>query len=85
MMTDLTGFSRRVAEYGIINFLQTIYDSERMLLQVIEQHEDFLLKTDGDSLLVIFANRKKALQCAIVMPQVLVPYNEAKVEQEKSI
>ena len=83
MMTDLAGFSRRVAEYGIIHFLQTIYESERLLLPVIEQHEGFLLKTDGDSLLVIFRKPQKALQCAIVMQQVLVPYNEAKVEQEK--
>ncbi len=44
MMTDLAGFSRRVAEYGIIHFLQTIYESERLLLPVIEQHEGFLLK-----------------------------------------
>ena len=83
MMTDLAGFSRRVAEYGIIHFLQTIYESERLLLPVIEQHEGFLLKTDGDSLLIIFRKPQKALQCAIVMQQVLVPYNEAKVEQEK--
>lgn len=83
MMTDLAGFSRQVAEYGIIHFLQTIYESERLLLPVIEQYEGFLLKTDGDSLLVIFRKPQKALQCAIVMQQVLVPYNEAKVEQEK--
>lgn len=83
MMTDLAGFSRRVAEYGIIHFLQTIYESERLLLPVIEQHEGFLLKTDGDSLLVIFRKPQKALQCAMVMQQVLVPYNEAKLEQER--
>ncbi|MDI1299828.1 adenylate/guanylate cyclase domain-containing protein [Methylotenera sp.] len=83
MMTDLAGFSRRVAEYGIIHFLQTIYESERLLLPVIEQHEGFLLKTDGDSFLVIFRKPQKALQCALVMQQILVPYNEAKLEQER--
>ena len=83
MMTDLAGFSRRVAEYGIIHFLQTIYESERLLLPVIEQHEGFLLKTDGDSFLVIFRKPQKALQCAIVMQQTLIPYNKAKLEQEK--
>ncbi|MDP3777923.1 adenylate/guanylate cyclase domain-containing protein [Methylotenera sp.] len=83
MMTDLAGFSRQVAEYGIIHFLQTIYESERLLLPVIEQHEGFLLKTDGDSLLVIFRKPQKALQCALVMQQVLTPYNEAKLEQER--
>ncbi|ACT49227.1 adenylate/guanylate cyclase domain-containing protein [Methylotenera mobilis] len=83
MMTDLAGFSRRVAEYGIIHFLQTIYESERLLLPVIEQHEGFLLKTDGDSFLVIFRKPQKALQCAMVMQKVLVPYNQAKLEQER--
>ncbi|NOS98173.1 MAG: adenylate/guanylate cyclase domain-containing protein [Methylotenera sp.] len=83
MMTDLAGFSRRVAEYGIIHFLQTIYESKRLLLHVIEQHEGFLLKTDGDSFLVIFRKPQKALQCAMIMQQTLIPYNAAKVEQEK--
>jgi len=83
MMTDLAGFSRRVAEYGIIHFLQTIYESERLLLPVIEQHEGFLLKTDGDSFLVIFRKPQKALQCALVMQQILISYNEAKLEQER--
>jgi len=83
MMTDLAGFSRRVAEYGIIHFLQTIYESERLLLPVIEQHEGFLLKTDGDSFLVIYRKPQKALQCALVMQQTLIPYNEAKLEQER--
>ncbi len=83
MMTDLAGFSRRVAEYGIIHFLQTIYESERLLLPVIEQHEGFLLKTDGDSLLAIFRKPNKALQCALAMQQTLIPYNETKLEQEK--
>jgi len=83
MMTDLAGFSRRVAEYGIIHFLQTIYESERLLLPVIERHEGFLLKTDGDSFLVIFRKPQKALQCALVMQHTLIPYNETKLEQER--
>lgn len=83
MMTDLAGFSRQVAEYGIIHFLQTIYESEHLLLPVIEQHEGFLLKTDGDSLLVIFRKPQKALQCALVMQQLLISYNESKLEQER--
>lgn len=30
MFTDLAGFSRRVAEFGIIHFLQTIFESQRV-------------------------------------------------------
>lgn len=82
MMTDLAGFSRRVAEFGIIHFLQTIFESERLLLPVIEQHEGFLLKIEGDSFLVIFRQPQKALQCSIAMQQVLAEYNQTKLEQE---
>jgi hypothetical protein len=32
MFTDLSGFSRGVAKFGIIHFLQTIYESERILI-----------------------------------------------------
>src|SRR5215475_13896187 len=39
MATDLAGFSRRVAEFGIIHFLQTIHESERILVPVrSEEH-----------------------------------------------
>ena len=31
MFTDLSGFSRQVAEFGIIHFLQMIYESHRLL------------------------------------------------------
>lgn len=83
MFTDLSGFSRRVAEFGIIHFLQTIYESERLLLPVVESHDGFVLKTEGDSLLVIFRNANKALQCAISMQQVLQEYNQTQLDEEK--
>ena len=62
MFTDLSGFSRNVAKFGIIHFLQTIYESERLLIPIIEDHDGILLKAEGDSLLVIFRNAAKALQ-----------------------
>lgn len=83
MFTDLSGFSRRVAEFGIIHFLQTIYESERLLVPVIEDHDGILLKSEGDSLLVIFRNAQKTLQCAIAMQAVLADYNESRPEEEK--
>lgn len=83
MFTDLVGFSRMVKEYGIIHFLQTIYESERLLLPVIEQHEGFLLKVEGDSMMLVFRNPNKALHCAISMQHVLVDYNTTKSDEEK--
>lgn len=83
MFTDLSGFSRGVAKFGIIHFLQTIYESERLLIPVIEDNDGILLKVEGDSFLVIFRNVKKALQCCISMQRTLKEYNENKPDEEK--
>lgn len=83
MFTDLSGFSRGVAKFGIIHFLQTIYESERILIPIIEDHDGILLKVEGDSFLVIFRNVRKALQAAVHMQRVLKTYNADKVDEEK--
>jgi class 3 adenylate cyclase len=82
MATDLAGFSRRVAEFGIIHFLQTIHESERILVPVIEAHDGILLKVEGDSFLVIFRNTQKALRAAIEMQKTTQRYNRAKTPEE---
>jgi adenylate cyclase len=83
MFTDLSGFSRRVAEFGIIHFLQTIHESERLLIPVIDTHDGFVLKVEGDSFLAIFRNAHKCLQCALAMQQTVNDYNLARLEEEK--
>jgi len=83
MFTDLSGFSRRVEEFGIIHFLQIIHESERLLIPVIEDHEGILLKLEGDSFLVIFRNPQKALKCAIGLQQLLAGYNLGRLPEEQ--
>jgi len=83
MFTDLSGFSRGVEKFGIIHFLQTIYESERLLLPLIENFDGILLKVEGDSLLVIFRNVNKAVRCAVEMQGVLKKYNETQSDEEK--
>jgi len=83
MFTDLSGFSRGVAKFGIIHFLQTIYESERLLVPVIEDHDGILLKSEGDSLLVIFRNVVKAIQSCRKMQEVLREYNADKPAEEQ--
>ncbi len=75
MATDLAGFSRGVAEFGIIHFLQTIYEAERLLVPVVENHDGILLKTEGDSFFVIFRNVPNALHAAIEMQRTTHRYN----------
>jgi class 3 adenylate cyclase len=83
MFTDLSGFSRNVAEFGIIHFLQTIYEAERILVPIVEAHDGILLKVEGDSFLVIFRNVQKGLQSAIAMQRALVKYDADKSDAEK--
>ncbi len=83
MFTDLSGFSRRVAEFGIIHFLQTICEAERLLLPVINESDGILLKVEGDSFLVIFRNPRKAVQCSLAMQRTLADYDRDKPEEDK--
>ncbi|MFA6508477.1 MAG: adenylate/guanylate cyclase domain-containing protein [Treponemataceae bacterium] len=83
MFTDLSGFSRGVAKFGIIHFLQTIHESERLLIPRIEDHDGILLKVEGDSFLVIFRNAEKALNCSIDMQRTLAEYNKDKAEEDR--
>ncbi len=83
MFTDLAGFSRRVAEFGIIHFLQTIHEAQRILVPCIERHDGILLKTEGDSLLVIFRSAARALECALAMQRTARDYNRDRDDAEK--
>jgi len=83
MFTDLSGFSRGVAKFGIIHFLQTIQESERLLIPVIEDYDGILLKSEGDSLLVIYRKVDKAIECCHQMQHVLQDYNRDKSPEEQ--
>ena len=83
MFTDLSGFSRGVAKFGIIHFLQTIHESERVLIPVIDDNDGILLKVEGDSFLVIFRNVGKALMAAIAMQRLLATHNVGKEAEEQ--
>lgn len=83
MFTDLSGFSKKTAKFGIIHFLQTIYESEVILEPIIEKHDGFLLKTEGDSMLIIYRNPDKALSSAIEMQESLKEYNKQKDEEDQ--
>lgn len=83
MFTDLSGFSRHVAEFGIIHFLQVIHESKRILFPCIDEHDGVLLKMEGDSMLLIFRRAQSALDCAISMQRALADYNQRRPAAEK--
>ena len=84
MFTDLSGFSRNVAQFRNHPLsLQTIYESEQLLVPIIADHDGILLKTEGDSFLVIFRNVDKALQSAVNMQRLLMDHNVGKAPEEQ--
>ncbi|PKL75014.1 MAG: adenylate cyclase [Candidatus Melainabacteria bacterium HGW-Melainabacteria-1] len=83
MFTDLSGFSRRVKEFGIIHFLQTIYESHRILVPQIDAFNGILIKVEGDSLMVLFKQPQRALDCAIAMQQALHKHNRHRLPEEQ--
>ena len=83
MFTDLVGFSRRVAEFGITHFLQTIYESQKLFVPCIDHYDGILLKLEADSMLVIFRNVRKAIECAVHMQKCAKAYNKNKEAAEK--
>ena len=82
MFTDLIGFSRNVAEFGIVQFLQTIHISHQLLVPCLERGAGILLKTEGDSMLVIFRRPHDAVHAAIDMQRCLAAYNAARPRAE---
>lgn len=83
MFTDLSGFSRSVEKFGIVHFLQIIYESERLFFGIIRDHDGIVVKSEGDSLLVIFRRPEKALLCALDMQQRLKTYNQGLSAEEQ--
>jgi adenylate cyclase len=83
MFTDLSGFSRFVADFGIIHFLQIIYEAQRIFSPCIDGNDGVLIKMEGDSMLVLFRQPSKAVQCAIDMQRAAKAYNQDKIDAEK--
>lgn len=76
LCSDMSGFTRRTDEFGIIHFLTLIHEMQKLMKPVLLQYEGLLLKTEADNLFVVFRDPVKALQCAIAMHQETFRYNE---------
>ena len=83
MFTDLSGFSRQVAAFGIIHFLQVIHEQRKLLLPIVEKHDGILLKEEADSLLILFRRPATAVACAIAMQRACRQANERRPPEEQ--
>ena len=83
MFTDLSGFSRRVEQFGIIHFLQVIYEQRKLLLPIVERHDGLLIREEGDSLLILFRRVERALEAGIAMQRACRMVNERRKPEEQ--
>lgn len=83
MFTDLSGFSRQVAAFGIIHFLQVIYEQKNLLLPIVEAHDGILIKVEADSFLILFKRSRAALECAIAMQHSCQKLNARRLPEEQ--
>jgi class 3 adenylate cyclase len=85
MFTDLAGFSRHVAKFGIVHFLQIIFEQKRLLLPVVEDHDGILVKIEADSFLILFKQPAQALRCAIAMQKKCGTINARRPPEEQIV
>ncbi|MBA3538017.1 MAG: adenylate/guanylate cyclase domain-containing protein [Deltaproteobacteria bacterium] len=85
MLTDLAGFSRQVATFGITHFLQVIYEQQKLLLPIVEAHDGILVKSEADSFLILFKEPARALACAIAMQRACTGINARRANEEHVI
>jgi class 3 adenylate cyclase len=83
MFTDLAGFSRQTASFGIIHFLQVIFEHKQLLLPIIADHDGILVKSEADSFLLLFRRARRALDCAIEMQRACRNASERRVAEEQ--
>lgn len=82
LWTDLTGFSRNVATFGITHFLQIIHEQKALFLPLVEKYDGVLVKIEADSLLLLFRRASSALDCAVAMRAATVGHNLSRPEEE---
>jgi adenylate cyclase len=82
MFTDLAGFSRQVAKFGILHFLQIIFEQKRLLLPIVESHDGILLKIEADSFMILFKKPGRALACAVAMERACRALNARRAPEE---
>lgn len=83
VFTDLSGFSRKTSEFGIIHFLQVIFSSKKLLYPVVIDSDGLILKSEGDSLMLLFRTAGRALRCAVQMQRTAQQASRRMVAEEQ--
>ncbi len=83
VVTDLAGFSRQSAAFGIIHFLQIIHEQKRLLFPVVADYDGIVLKVEADSLLLLFRRAVSAVRCSIEMQRACKRASERRPPEEQ--
>jgi adenylate cyclase len=83
LITDMSGFSRRTARYGIIHFLTMIHTLRQLAEPLLHEHDGLLLKVVADSFFVIFRSPASALSFCLALRQATAGYNQNKTVDEQ--
>jgi class 3 adenylate cyclase len=82
VFTDLAGFSRQVEAFGILHFLEIIWEQKKLLLPIVAAHDGILIKIEADSLLIIFRRPESAYSCAVAMQRACQAWSTGKPPEE---
>ncbi|MCP4449047.1 MAG: adenylate/guanylate cyclase domain-containing protein [Myxococcales bacterium] len=66
----------------MIHFLQVIYEHNTLVAPIIDDHQGFLLKVEGDSLMALFRRPESALRCAVAMQNACQRINKRRTAEE---
>ncbi len=83
VFTDLSGFSRNVEKFGIVHFLQIIHEHHLLLLPIVAKHAGLLVKTEADSMLLLFRTPRRALACCLEMLEACDRVNQRRKPEEQ--
>ena len=83
LCSDMSGFTRRTEEFGIIHFLSLIFEMRRLLSPIVLSYNGLMIKTEADNLFAIFREPDQAVLCAMEMHQATARYNESKTTDYK--
>jgi adenylate cyclase len=83
MFTDLSGFSRQVATFGITHFLQVIHEQKKLLLPIVANHDGILIKIEADSFLILLKRATAAVACAVAMQHACQNTNKRRMPEEQ--
>jgi len=83
MFSDLSGFSRTVARFGILHFLQVIFEQQQLLLPLVAQAGGSVVKQEADSLLMLLPDPQSAVHAAIRMQRACASYNQGRAAEDQ--